>query len=193
MAVPVRIWPVVFILFLSAAIAMVKTSSYADSDKQLCDTLKSSALHNKIIFPSNNDTFPDGANAYFSNQERALIPQCIVQPDTVEDVATIVSTIQSMRSEGKNIKFAVRSGGHTPYQGAANIQSGVTIDMRKFNTTTVHPDRTRVTIGTGSTWGAVYSQLDPQGLAVSGGRVAAIGVGGLTLGGKSSKLSVIAS
>ena len=38
-------------------------------------------------------------------------------------------------------------------------------------------------MGPGNTWYDVYSKLDPIGLSVIGGRVAAIGVGGLTLGG----------
>jgi hypothetical protein len=42
-------------------------------------------------------------------------------------------------------------------------------------------------IGPGNTWFDVYSALEPEGLTVVGGRVAAIGVGGLTLGGKGPK------
>lgn len=38
-------------------------------------------------------------------------------------------------------------------------------------------------VGPGNTWYDVYTQLQPEGVQVIGGRVAAIGVGGLTLGG----------
>ena len=48
---------------------------------------------------------------------------------------------------------------------------------------TVSPDRTKVVIGPGNRWAGVYSQLDAKNLATSGGRVASVGVGGLTTGG----------
>lgn len=41
-------------------------------------------------------------------------------------------------------------------------------------------------VGAGNRWLDVYSKLDPMGLSVVGGRVAEIGVGGLTLGGEDS-------
>ncbi|KAK6197111.1 hypothetical protein LQW54_010906 [Pestalotiopsis sp. IQ-011] len=40
-----------------------------------------------------------------------------------------------------------------------------------------------VSAGVGLTWGAVYAYLDPLQLSAIGGRVAGVGVGGLTLGG----------
>ena len=48
---------------------------------------------------------------------------------------------------------------------------------------TVSSDRTSVVIGPGNRWAGVYSQLDAKNLATSGGRVASVGVGGLTTGG----------
>lgn len=41
-----------------------------------------------------------------------------------------------------------------------------------------------MTVGVGNRWAQVYSQLDALGIAIGGGRVASVGVGGLTLGGK---------
>ncbi len=72
---------------------------------------------------------------------------------------------------------------HTPFAGAANIEAGITIDLSKLNQVTVSPDRSNVVIGPGNRWAGVYSQLDAQNLATSGGRVASVGVGGLTTGG----------
>ena len=40
-----------------------------------------------------------------------------------------------------------------------------------------------MTVGPGNRWADVYSKLDALGIAIGGGRVATVGVGGLTLGG----------
>jgi FAD/FMN-containing dehydrogenase len=77
----------------------------------------------------------------------------------------------------------VKSGGHAAFTGASNINGGLTIDLLKLNQISVSPDRTQTSVGPGSTWFDVYSQLEGEGLSVIGGRVSGIGVGGLTLGG----------
>jgi FAD/FMN-containing dehydrogenase len=59
----------------------------------------------------------------------------------------------------------------------------LTIDLVNLNQITVSADKTQTSIGPGNVWYNVYSKLDPLGLSVIGGRVSAIGVGGLTLGG----------
>lgn len=81
--------------------------------------------------------------------------------------------------------FAVKSGGHAAFTGASNIQGGLTIDLAYLNQVQVSTDKTLTQVGAGNHWVDVYSQLDPLGLWVIGGRVAAVGVGGLTLGGSS--------
>jgi FAD/FMN-containing dehydrogenase len=68
--------------------------------------------------------------------------------------------------------------------GAANIEGGVVINLRKMNSVTVSEDRTSVTIGGGAIWGEVYEYLDALGIATFGGRVSTVGVGGLSTGGK---------
>ncbi|ROV95990.1 hypothetical protein VMCG_07956 [Cytospora schulzeri] len=85
--------------------------------------------------------------------------------------------------------FAVRSGGHMGFAGAANIANGVTIDLGALNSVEVTEDRTMASVGVGATWGQVYSHLEPLGLSVAGGRSAPVGVGGLTLGGGISYFS----
>lgn len=86
-------------------------------------------------------------------------------------------------------KFAVKSGGHAAFVGSSNIQDGVTVDLRNLNAVTLSADKQTASIGTGNTWYDVYSRLTPKGLSVIGGRVSAIGVGGLTLGGGMSFFS----
>lgn len=59
----------------------------------------------------------------------------------------------------------------------------MTIDLRGLNTTEVSPDEASVSAGAGATWDLVYDKLDTIGRSVAGGRVAGVGVSGLTLGG----------
>ena len=80
-------------------------------------------------------------------------------------------------------EFAVKSGGHAAFAGASNIENGLTIDLINLNQITVSADKTQTSIGPGNVWYDVYTKLDPMGLSVIGGRVSAIGVGGITLGG----------
>jgi hypothetical protein len=72
---------------------------------------------------------------------------------------------------------------HSPIKGSSNIQGGVTIDLSHLKQVEVAPDRSHVKIGPGNRWADVYSKLDAVGLGTSGGRVATVGVGGLTTGG----------
>ena len=58
------------------------------------------------------------------------------------------------------------------------------IDLSRLNQVTPSEDLSSVTVGPGNRWGQVYSKLDSLGIAIGGGRVATVGVGGLTLGGR---------
>lgn len=83
-----------------------------------------------------------------------------------------------------NISFAIRSGGHLPSPGAANIDDGVLIDLSNFNQVNYDVANSVVSIGAGQRWENVYTQLDAYNVTVVGGRVLDVGVGGLTLGSK---------
>ena len=75
------------------------------------------------------------------------------------------------------------------FAGASNIQGGLTIDLANLNQIQISEDRTLTHVGAGNRWIDVYSKLEEQQLSVIGGRVAGIGVGGLTLGGTSHVLT----
>lgn len=64
-------------------------------------------------------------------------------------------------------------------------EAGITIDMTRLATVTVNRNKTVASVGAGASWLDVYLYLDGLGVAVAGGRNAAVGVGGLTLGGQS--------
>lgn len=58
------------------------------------------------------------------------------------------------------------------------------IDLGLFCEVIPSEDGSSVAIGAGAKWMDVSKVLDEKGLAVIGGRNSAVGVGGLTLGGK---------
>lgn len=111
-------------------------------------------------------------------------PACIIQPADAEELSYVVSTVV-----GWNVKFAVRSGGHSVVIGAANINGGVLIDTVKFNTVDYDADKSVAVVGTGLRWKQVYASLDQYNVTVAGGRVLDVGVGGLILGGGLSYLT----
>lgn len=73
--------------------------------------------------------------------------------------------------------------------GASNAPDGVTIDLVRLDFIEVNAQDSIVSVGPAAKWDAVYAKLDPLGLSVAGGRVAGVGVGGLTLGGGISHFS----
>lgn len=121
-------------------------------------------------------------------QQENIHPACILFPKTVNDVSTAVKTLSKSGKPG-SCNFAIRSGGHTSWAGASNIDGGVTLDLRGLSNVDVKEDGTVVQVGTGATWDAVYKTLDPIGKGAAGGRVAGVGVGGLTVGGGISHFS----
>ena len=138
-----------------------------------------------------NETYQSSLLSYFSAQEEELSPACILSPRITEDVATAIKILTSIftANHSQNL-FAIRGGGHTSNAGSANIDGGVTIDLRALNNIMVNTDETVTSVGAGATWGDVYQKLDERDLAVSGGRVSQVGVGGLTLGGKITHKSI---
>lgn len=80
-------------------------------------------------------------------------------------------------------KFAIRSGGHTPYAGASNIENGVTIDLQHISAVQYDAANDLVKVGPGARWNDVFTTLEPLGVITAGGRSSTVGVGGLTLGG----------
>jgi FAD/FMN-containing dehydrogenase len=105
-------------------------------------------------------------------------PKCFAQPHSASDVSKII-----LLAKETQCKFAVKSGGHAAFDGASNIQDGITIDLQLLNELSINEDKTITRIGPGNRWIDVYEYLTPLGVSVVGGRDAEIGVGGLTLGG----------
>ncbi|RYP58942.1 hypothetical protein DL769_008747 [Monosporascus sp. CRB-8-3] len=150
-----------------------------------CLALSALLGERKVAVPGSS-TYNLSLDSYFSAQQSAIHPACIVSPETAQDVS---ATVAWLTTKGNSCHFAVRSGGHTSWAGASNIAGGVVIDLRTLGTVELSADKSTVLVGAGATWDAVYAKLDPLGLSVNGGRAAGVGVGGLTLGGGISYFS----
>jgi hypothetical protein len=121
----------------------------------------------------------EGDFRLWDEKQRELTPACRIEPATPEDVSIIIKAAALDQCH-----FAVRSGGHSRIAGSSNAEGGITIDLRRFDQVEVSKDKKTVKIGGGNTWGPVYKALEKDNLAVVGGRVSDVGVGGLLLAGK---------
>lgn len=121
----------------------------------------------------------DTALGYWSVQEQEVNPSCRLTPNSPNDVSIAVSELAKFHCE-----FAIRGGGYMFWAGSANIAGGVFIDLSPFTSVSVSTDRKTTSAGGGTRWSGIYSKLDVMGLAVVGGRVFDVGIGGLILGGK---------
>ncbi|CBF71642.1 hypothetical protein AN6876.2 [Aspergillus nidulans FGSC A4] len=173
----------------SPAVGFEALSSFQPSPAVgACCLALSSLLGPKVSFP-HTKPYIDSMNSYFSQQNAALRPLCVVSPTDADDVSTTIVSIAQASSllsitDKSQCHFAIRSGGHTSLiSEASNIQDGITIDLSGLNTIRLSDDQTTASVGVGATWGEVYSYLDSLNLSVAGGRAAQVGVGGLTLGG----------
>ncbi|KAJ8118417.1 hypothetical protein OPT61_g610 [Boeremia exigua] len=114
--------------------------------------------------------------AYLSTR---LHPDCIVSPQSREDVIAIIRTLGLFES----VEFAVRGGGHNTNIGFANIEDGITVDLSAMKAITMDSASGILSVGPGSRWQSVYDLLDPYGIAVQGGRNGDVGIGGFLTGG----------
>lgn len=137
----------------------------------------------KVFFPGSLE-YTESTGSYFAAFENELSPTCVIRPGDAKDVSKIVKDVKNAALSGK-VKVAVKGGGHTPWAGAANIDNGITIDLRQLTGVSVNSASKTASIGAGEQWRSVYENLLPQGLAVPGGRVSKVGVGGLITGGLS--------
>lgn len=168
--------------FLVAGLAAQAYGAPAPANE--CCTL----LANKnipLLYPDTS-AYDTRLESYFDVKQQSISPYCIAQPRTSQQVADAVKALATAKS---TCKFAIRSGGHTPYAGASNIKDGVTIDLQYINSVSYSSLTKRVTIGAGAQWRKVFEYLQPLGVISTGGRWATVGAGGLITGGGISYFS----
>ena len=192
----------IFIIYRLQSLQSTKKSNDLDFASSLSEPavllskkLKT-ALPEGIALTHDDSGFKQLLNSHWAQQECEAIPACIIRPQDVQQLSIAVAILEREHEgrkkqavkEKENAEglFAVRSGGHSPVSGAASIKGGVVIDLSLFCEVTPSQDGSSVVLGTGAKWMDVSRVLDEKGLAVAGGRNSAVGVGGLTLGGKLS-------
>lgn len=145
--------------------------------------MASSGLASRITYPGQAN-YKARVESYWSEAAQ-LTPYCIIQPHDANEVSLAVTTLVAA-NKIQECKFAVRSGGHTTWAGAANIVDGVTIDLGLMNSTTYFAENSTAAVLPGARWLSVYETLDAINIAVAGGRAATVGVAGLAIGGGNS-------
>ncbi|KAL6230855.1 hypothetical protein BDW75DRAFT_244443 [Aspergillus navahoensis] len=159
------------------------TTAESSSADQCCAALFSSSIGDKVVFPG-HAAYRASVTSYWAVNVQ-LEPNCIVRPQSADDVSIAVQTLTSAGG-GLPCKFAVRSGGHMTWAGANNIETGVTVDLSLMNSTIYDKEAMVASILPGSRWEAVYKTLEEYDVVVPGGRTGPVGVGGFLLGGGNS-------
>ncbi|KAF3044470.1 hypothetical protein E8E12_011002 [Didymella heteroderae] len=132
----------------------------------------------RLILIENSTAYGSFTEAYWSGQQGALNPACVFRPTKTLDVSAVV-----LISRLYQCPFAVKGGGHAAWAGASSIEDGITISLEGFKQAVVSADKQTIDTGPGLKWVDIYTAAEKHGLSVVGGRVASVGVSGLTLGG----------
>ncbi|KAL6697232.1 FAD-binding domain-containing protein [Trichoderma pleuroticola] len=167
-----------FVLHLLAA-ALPAAASVVQTCRRL-----DAQIPGRVFYPDST-TYNSSISSYYSGQERELNPSCIFRPTSTSEVSQFVKLI----TDCGDVKFAVRGGGHTLWTGAANIDDGITVDMRSLNGLDLSKDHKIARLGGGAVFSDIYPKLVPYNLTVMGGRVPGIGAGGFVTGGGITFLS----
>ncbi|KAF8855560.1 FAD-binding domain-containing protein [Acephala macrosclerotiorum] len=167
----------------SLSTGQTSTGSLLPSGCALTCSFLNFALPGQVSYP-NSTIYQYEESRYWSVQQASDTPTCRFSPTNASGVSLAVLTVQVTQC-----LFAVKSGGHAAFSGASNIHDGLTIDLLNLDEVIVSADNTSTSVGAGNRWVDAYSALQPKGLTIIGGRVADIGVGGLTLGGGMSFFS----
>jgi FAD/FMN-containing dehydrogenase len=109
-------------------------------------------------------------------------PRLIARCAGADDVKAAIALARDAE-----LPLAIYGGGHS-VAGHSVCDDGVMIDLRPMNRIDVDPATRTAYVEAGATWGDVDAATQAHGLAVTGGRVSATGVVGLTLGSGSGWL-----
>lgn len=145
---------------------------------QAISALRQTLPHGHLVTPEEAEEYQSLNNSYLSGFESDLCPSCIFLPRSKEEVAAFVRTIQPFVGD---VQFAVRAAGRQPLPGCANVQGGITVDLRLLKRIDIQDGH--VHIAAGELWGSVYEHLEPYGLGVTGGKSTTCGIGGLATQG----------
>jgi FAD/FMN-containing dehydrogenase len=140
----------------------------------------SDGILGETILPFSEDY--DGARALW-NGSHDHMPHAIVRPRCAADVAAALAYAREQW-----LPVAVRGGGHH-VAGYGSVEEGLTIDLSLMRGTWVDREQRTVHVHGGALWSDVDRATQAYGLAVPGGTISSVGVGGFTLGGGIGHLS----
>ncbi|GFF98563.1 bifunctional solanapyrone synthase [Aspergillus udagawae] len=104
-------------------------------------------------------------------------PACLLFHFTAEEVSYAVRQLNKY----PNTQFALKSGGHNFNAGVSSTNGGVLISFNEKLSSVTHPaSGESFEVGPGAGWGNVYEIAAKTNYVVVGGRLANIGVAGLT-------------
>ncbi|KAN0102884.1 FAD dependent oxidoreductase [Hyaloscypha variabilis] len=146
-----------------------------------CDQLATSGI---TIEPYESPAYDYDQTQYWSSACSALLPGCILVPDSAAQISLIVKTLLE-----NDEKFAIKSGGHNPNQNFSSVAGGPLINLKNLTEVTYDAESGTARVGAGNRWSAVILALQPYNVTVVGGRIGHVGVGGYLLGGGLSYLS----
>jgi FAD/FMN-containing dehydrogenase len=95
-------------------------------------------------------------------------------------VADVIAAVKFAREQ--SVPASVLGTGHN-VAGISLCDDGIVIDLRAMKGIHANPTARTARVEPGVTWGELNHELQPFGLAATGGYVGTTGVGGLTLGG----------
>src|SRR5436190_3570961 len=157
-------------ILLAPAVLRGVARAWADPLPKLPSLPESEAL---LLLPS-DPRYARYEPAY--NKRTQLQPALRAVCRTPGGVATLIDWVRSNR-----LPFALRSGGHS-FEGFSQSDS-IVIDTREISAITLDAGTNRVSVGAGSSLGAIYEFLAQRGLALPAGSCPTVGISGHTLGG----------
>ncbi len=164
-------------IFLSLLIVVRITIDMSKAISALREVLPES----RFALPGTEEYAKLNTDTYMSGLCVDITPATIFQPESKEEVATFVRTIKPFVASG-DAAFAIVGGGRQPAPGCSNIQDGITLNLGLLKGIEVKD--CAVSVAAGELWGAVFDELAPLGLGVSGGRSSNSGIAGLALQGE---------
>ncbi|KAM0342901.1 hypothetical protein ACHAPU_009105 [Fusarium lateritium] len=163
--------------------AVLAIAAPSASTTQACKEI-SKEIPGRVSFPSTINFYTQSIE-YWSTALREIKPACVVTAKSASDVSVAVTILNKY----PYVKFAAKSGGHDPNPGHATAGDGVLISLNKMVGATYDSDKKVAYVKPGGEWNDVLSALDKHGVAIVGGRLGLVGVGGLLTQGGISFLS----
>ncbi|QRV98416.1 FAD-binding domain protein [Ceratobasidium sp. AG-Ba] len=172
----------------SGAMPQVEPRFLISNYTKTCVAIARSVSKSSGVYYFGHPLYIKGNSHWASSSDQ--VSACVVEPASPQDISIILSIVANTSTP-----FGIRSGGHATNQGFSSTP-GVQIALFKLSEVTYHPAPLAadgsvgtVDIGSGLVWDDVYTALQPHNVAVVGGRVSGVGVGGFILGGGYSWLS----